>query len=114
MAGPLTLILLVAAGESADPVTRGIAAAARSALGSDGRLVLRQCPGPPNDQQALDLEASEHADAVAELRWSRVHHREAALRMHVASTNAWIDRRIDFRHADADSERERTVAFAMV
>jgi hypothetical protein len=34
--------------------------------------------------------------------------------MHVASTNTWIDRRIDFGRADADSERERTVAFAMV
>jgi hypothetical protein len=114
VAGPLVLILLVTAADSADPVTRGIAAAARSALGPDARVVLRNCPGPPNDQQALDLEASEHADAVAELRWPQAHHREAALRMHVASTNAWIDRRVDFHRADADAERERTLAFAMV
>jgi len=114
VADPLTLILLVFAGEAADPVTRGIAAAARSALGPDARVVVRGCAGPPSDQQALDVEASEHADGVVELRWSQPHHREAALRMHVAGTNAWIDRRIDFRRADADAERERTLAFAMV
>lgn len=114
MADPLVLILLVAAGESADPVTLGIAAAARNALGWDGRVLVRSSTGPPNDSQAIDVEANEHADAVVELRWAQRHHREASLRMHVASTNAWIDRRIVFRRADADAERERTVAFAMV
>ncbi len=114
MADPLVLILLVAAAESTDPMTRGIAAAARNALGWDGRVLVRGSAGPPTDPLAIDAETKEHADAVVELRWPKNHHREASLRMHVASTNSWVDRRIVFRRADADAERQRTLAFAMV
>jgi len=42
MAGPLTLILLVAAGESADATTRGIADATHDALGPESRVLVRE------------------------------------------------------------------------
>jgi hypothetical protein len=114
MADPLTLILLVAAGESGDATTRGIADATQDALGSESRVLVRESEGgAPDDAQALATERSSRANAVVELCWVAPRHRRATLRMHVASTGSWIERHFAFRRADADAERGRTLGFAV-
>ncbi len=113
MADPLTLLILVAAGELTDSTTHGIAAAAREALGPSAHVVVGETRSEPDDAQALAREKGEHADAVVELHWLNAHHRRAALRVHLARSGKWVERQMTFRTSDADSERGRTLGLAI-
>jgi len=113
MADLLTLIVLVAAGEAADPAARAMAAATRDAMGNEARVVIREAASEPSDAEAIAAEASDEADVVVELRWGDARHRLAAIRMHIAPTGRWIDRQIEFRASDAEAERGRTLGFAV-
>ncbi len=113
MAGPLTLVLLVAAGESADATTRRIADATHDALGPESRVLVRESQGAPDDEQALAAESSSRANAVIELRWAAPRRRRVTVRVHIASRGLWVERLIAFRPPDADDERARTLGFAI-
>ncbi|HEV3191402.1 MAG TPA: hypothetical protein VGY54_12930, partial [Polyangiaceae bacterium] len=113
MPAPVTLIVLVAAGSGSNPTTRTMAATTRDALGSSARVVVRETRSEPSDVEALAVERSDHADAIVELSWGDPQGRQAKLRMHVARSGRWIDRSIGFRPSDADSERGRTIGFAI-
>jgi hypothetical protein len=55
MAGALTLIVLVAAGDSGDATTRAIARTTRVALGPDARVEVREARADPSDGEALGV-----------------------------------------------------------
>jgi hypothetical protein len=112
MADPVTLFILVAAGERAD-LTRALVGATRDALGSNAVVVLREVAGEPSDPEALTTERSENADAVAELSWTDARHQQAFVRMHIAQDKRWVERSIGFLRLDADAERGRTLGFAI-
>jgi len=109
----VTLIVLVAAGAAGDPTTVAMKGATRDALG--GALVeVREARGAaPDDDAALATETSAHADAVVELGWTDPRHRQATLRVHIASAGRWIERVIAFRPSDAPTEKGRTLGFAV-
>jgi hypothetical protein len=90
-----------------------MAAATRDALGPSARVVVRETKSEPTDVEALAVEQSDRADAIVELSWGDPQRRQAKLRMHVARSGRWIDRSIGFRPSDADSERGRTIGFAI-
>jgi hypothetical protein len=113
MSAPVTLIVLVAAGSGSDPTTHTMAATTRDALGPSAHVVVRETRSEPIDAEALAVEQSDRASAVVELSWGDSRHKQANLRMHVARTGRWIDRSIAFRPSDADSERWRTIGFAI-
>jgi hypothetical protein len=112
MADPVTLFILVAAGERAD-LTRALVGATRDALGSNAVVVVREVPGEPSDPEALVTERNENADAVAELSWNDARHQQAFVRMHIAQDKRWVERSIGFLRLDADAERGRTLGFAI-
>ena len=112
MADPVTLFILVAAGERAD-LTRALVGATRDALGSNAVVVVREVSGEPSDPEALATERTENADAVAELSWTDARHQQAFVRMHIAQDQRWVERSIGFLRLDADAERGRTLGFAI-
>src|SRR5208283_4723946 len=112
MADPVTLFILVAAGERAD-LTRAMVGATHEALGASAVVVVREVSGELSDAEAMATERSERADAVVELSWVDSRHQQAALRMHVAQEERWVERSIGFLRSDADSERGRTLGFAI-
>ena len=113
MGGPLTVVVLVAAGGAAEPTTLAIERAASAGLGRAARVVVREAMGAPTDGEALALESEANEGAVVEVNWSDRGHRVATLRVHLAGRRRWMDRTIGFGAADADSERGRTIGLAL-
>ncbi len=89
MADPVTLVILVAAGEAMAPGTSAMAQGARDAFAGT-TADLRETPGAPTDADATTVEAESHPDAVAELVWRDVDHRHATLRVHLRRSGRWI------------------------
>ncbi len=112
MTDPVTLFILVTAGERAD-LTRAMAGATHDALGANAVVVVREVPGEPSDAEALDAERTEGADAVVELSWVDPHHQQASVKMHVARDRRWIERSVGFLRFDPDAERGRTLGFTI-
>jgi hypothetical protein len=112
MTDPVTLFILVTAGERAD-LTRAMAGATHDALGASAVVVVREVPGEPSDAEALDAERTEGADAVVELSWVDPHHQQASVKMHVARDRRWIERSVGFLRFDPDAERGRTLGFTI-
>ena len=113
MGGPLTVVVLVAAGGAAEPTTMAIERAASEALGHDARVVVRESTGAPTDGEALAIESEANEGAVVEVTWNDRGHRVAMLRVHLAGRRRWMDRTIGFAASDADPERGRTIGLAL-
>ena len=113
MGGPLTVVVLVAAGGAAEPTTMAIERAASEALGHTARVVVRESMGAPTDGEALALASEANEGAVVEVTWSDRGHRVAMLRVHLAGRRRWMERTIGFGAADADPERGRTIGLAL-
>ena len=113
MGGPLTVVVLVAAGGAAEPTTLAIERAASEALGHAARVVVREAAGAPTDGEALAIGSEANEGAVVEVAWSDRWHRVATLRVHLAGRRRWMDRTIGFGVADADTERGRTIGLAL-
>lgn len=112
MADPVTLFILVAAGERPD-LTRAMAGATRDALGANAVVVVREVATEPSDPEALAIEHSENADAVAELSWTDARHQQASVKLHIAQDQRWVERSVGFLRLDADAERGRTLGFTI-
>jgi hypothetical protein len=110
---PSILLIVIAAGEASDPTMRTVAATAQEALGTHARVLVRESAGAPSDADALAAEQSEGADVTVELSWTAARHQRALLRMHVVRTGRWIERVIGFASSDVDSERGRTLGYAI-
>jgi hypothetical protein len=111
VADPITLILLVAAGDAASPQTRAMAKATRDALGGASVAILEA--RDPSVDEALALERAAHASATVEVTWSGAAHRRATLRVHLARGARWVERSFGFGANDAASEQGRTLGFAV-
>ena len=111
MGGPLTLVILVAAGQASDPSTGALTRAAHDALGPDTRVDVRETSSAPTDADALQAERGAEVDAVAEVIWNDA--QQAALHVLVPRTGRWVYRTIGFDASDAPIERGRTLGFAV-
>ena len=114
MGGPLTVVVMVAAGGAAEPTTMAIERAANEALGRTARVVVREAMGTPTDGEALAAASEANEGAVAEVTWSDRGHRVATVRVHLPGRRRWMGRTLGFGAADADSERGRTIGLALV
>jgi len=110
---PSILLIVIAAGEANDPTVRTVAATAQEALGTHARVLVRESAGAPSDADALAAERSEGADITVELSWTAARHQQALLRMHVVRTDRWVQRVIGFASSDVDTERGRTLGYAI-
>jgi hypothetical protein len=66
-----------------------------------------------SDRVALRAEERMRAAAVVQLAWVDEARSRAHLRLHVAETDAWIERTLAFSPADTEPERGRTLGFAV-
>ena len=111
MTDPLALIVLVAAGDAANPTTIAMARATGDAL-SGAPVEVRETPAEPTDADALAVERQSNVDAVIELIWNDVERRHVTLRVHLAASHRWVERSIGFMSSDPAPERGRTLGFA--
>jgi hypothetical protein len=114
MAGPLTLVILVAAGQGGDASTEGVVRAARQALGGDAHVEVRETRATPTDADAADAQSTTASDAIAEVRWTDARHDRASLLVLVNATGKRVRRAIGFHASDSPLERGRTLGFAVV
>src|SRR5258707_12814606 len=112
MGDPVTLVILLAAGEAASPTASAMAQGARDAFAGTVAEV-RETPGAPTDADALAAEGASRPDAVAELVWRDPDHRHATLRVHLRQNHRWIERSFTFAASDPAPERGRTLGFAV-
>jgi hypothetical protein len=111
MAAPVTLIVLVAAGQAASPLTIAMAQATHDAF-AGAVTDTRETRAVPTDADALLAETISHPDAVAQLLWEDSRHRHAILRMHFARSQRWVERSFEFSPSDPAVQRGRTLGFA--
>jgi hypothetical protein len=111
MADLVAVVLLVAAGEVSSPTVVAMASAVRETLGAP--VEVRESPTVPTDGDALAVEASARASAVAELLWEDPGHRRVRLRIHRARVEGWLERSVTFSPTDPPAERGRMLGFAV-
>src|SRR5450432_3008038 len=99
MADPVTLIILVAAGEAASPGAAAMAQATRDAL-THASVEVRETPGVPTDEDARTIEESSRPDAVVELIWDDPDHRRVTLRVHMVRARRWLERSMAYAPTD--------------
>jgi hypothetical protein len=112
MADPVTLVILVAAGEAASPGASAMAQGARDAFAGTVAAV-HETRAAPTDADAMGIEEESHPDAVAELIWRDADHRRATLRVHLRRSARWVERSFTFGPSDPAAERGRTLGFAV-
>lgn len=104
---PLVVVVLVAAGDAADPTTTKAIQTTKRALEPDATVLAIETQAPPTDASALSIGLAQHADAIIVIAWSPDHDR-AHLRVRSAA-GTWAERDIGFAHADAPEERGRAL-----
>jgi hypothetical protein len=112
MADPVTLIILLAAGEASSPAASAMAQGAHDAF-AGAVTEIRETQTLPTDADALAAEGQSRPDAVAELLWRDADHRHATLRVHLRQSRRWIERSFTFAASDPAAERGRTLGFAV-
>src|SRR5579859_2256456 len=113
MDGLPTVVVLVAAGASAEPTTLAVERATSAALGHAAQVVVREAMGAPTDGEALTIGSDTNEVAVVQVTWNDRGHRTATLRVYLARRGRWMDRTIGFSAADAAPERGRTIGLAL-
>lgn len=115
MGDPLIVVVLLA-GQAGDPITDGILAATKQALGPYA-VVLSEATTEPvgvSDVDALAIGERAHARAIARVTWADASHTVARLHVHVgAATSSWSDDEISFSSRDVSGEKARTVGYTL-
>lgn len=115
MSDPLIVVVLLA-GQAGDPITDGILAATKQALGPSA-VVLSEATTEPvgvSDVDALAIGERAHARAIARVTWADASHTVARLHVHVgAATASWSDDEISFSSRDVSGEKARTVGYTL-
>lgn len=110
MATPVVVIVVQQA-DAHSPSTQAMVATARAALGGSTVLV-QESVSPPTDEQALEVGATAHADAVVVVTWPDAGG-HARLHFRVLSEPKWADRELTFTPADAPTERGRSAGLTI-
>ena len=92
---------------------RAIETAAADTLGADATVVVRHVERAPEDRDALALAASLRADVVAEVVWLEPEHLHATVHVLFAGDLHWVERELGFSALDAETEKGRTIGFAL-
>jgi len=112
MVDPVTLIVLVAAGEATSPMATAMVQATHDALGA-AVVDVRETKGAPTDAAALAAEAKSRPDAVVEVVWDERDLRRITVRVHMARTQRWLERTMTYGPSDPLAERGRTLGLAI-
>src|SRR5579862_5846720 len=99
MSPAVVLAIVVATQNVDDQATESMRATAAEALGSEDAVVLREVD-ETGDPETLRIERLVNARTAAQVLWLDGTHTRAQVRVHVAETNRWIERTIEFAVVD--------------
>jgi hypothetical protein len=112
MSAAAILAVVVAVGDGQGALAGALVATASEALAPAAIIELREV-SLPSDDEALRVEQDLGARGVVKLVWMDTAHEDVRIRLHVARTDHWTERRISFATADTVKERGRALGFAI-
>ena len=112
MSAAVVLAIVVATQNVDDQATESMVSTAVEALGSEDAVVVRESDDT-TDGETLRIERLVRAQTSAQVLWLDAAHTRARARVHVAATNRWTERTIEFAVVDTSIERGRALGFAV-
>jgi hypothetical protein len=112
MSPAVVLAIVIATQNVDDQATDSMRATAVEALGSEDAVVVREVD-ETGDAETLRIEKLVRAQTAAQILWLDGSHTRARVRVHVAETNRWTERIIEFAVVDTPTERGRALGFAV-
>jgi hypothetical protein len=112
MSAAVVLAIVVATQNVDDQATESMRATAVEALGSEDAVVVRESDDT-TDSETLRIERLVRAQTAAQVIWLDAAHTRARARVHVAESNQWTERTIEFAVVDTAIERGRALGFAV-
>ena len=112
MSAAVVLAIVVATQNVDDQATESMRATAVEALGSEDAVVVRESDDTTDDE-TLRIERLVRAQTAAQVIWLDASHTRARARVHVAETDQWTERTIEFAVVDTAIERGRALGFAV-
>jgi hypothetical protein len=113
MADPAIVLLLVLAGDAADPAMQAVVPAARRPLGEGAVVVVHEIESPPSDDEALALAHDLHAVSAVSVVWEDPAHTRVRLRVFLVEGPRRYDYELAFGPRDQPAERGRAIGLAM-
>jgi hypothetical protein len=110
---PAIVLVLLLAGDAADPATQAILPAARRPLGEDTVLLVQQSETTPSDDQAIALARQVHALSAVSLAWEDPAHSRIRLHVFLVEGPRRYDYELAFDPHDDPAERGRAIGLAM-
>src|SRR5581483_5922719 len=99
MSPAVVLAIVVATQNVDDQATESMRATAVEALGSEDAVMVRESDDT-TDGETLRIERLVRAQTAAQVVWLDASHTRARVRVHVAETNRWTERTIEFAVVD--------------
>jgi hypothetical protein len=113
MADSAIVLILLLAGDAADPATQAAVAAVRRPLGEDAVVLVRPSEARPTDDEALALARQVHALSAVTLDWEDAAHSRVRVRVQLADGARRYDYELAFKPEDKPAERGRAVGLAL-
>jgi hypothetical protein len=113
MADPAIVLLLVLAGDAADPAMQAVVPAAQRPLGEGAVVVVHEIESPPSDEEALALAHDLHAVSAVSVVWEDPAHTRVRLRVILVDGPRRYDYELAFGPRDQPTERGRAIGLAM-
>jgi hypothetical protein len=113
VAGPAIVLIILLAGDAADPATQAVLPAARRPLGEDAVVLVQQTEALPSDDEALSLARNVHALSAVSLAWEDAAHSHVRLRVFLVEGSRRYDYELAFDPHDQAAERGRAIGLAM-
>jgi hypothetical protein len=113
MADSAIVLILLLAGDAADPATQAAISAVRRPLGEEAVVLVRPSETRPTDDEALALARQVHALSAVTVDWEDSARSRVRVRMQLADGARRYDYELAFKPEDQPAERGRAVGLAL-
>jgi hypothetical protein len=110
---PAIVLVLLLAGDAADPATQAVIPAMRRPLGDDTVVLVQQSETPRADADALELAHKVHALSAVSLSWEDAARTRVHVRVLLSKGGQRYDYDLAFHPEDQPVERGRAIGLAM-
>ena len=113
MADPAIVLLILLAGDAADPATQAVLPAARRPLGEDAVVLVQQAESIPDNEEAFALARKVHALSAVSVAWEDRSHSRVRIRVYLVAGEQRHDYELVFDPKDEPGERGRAIGLAV-
>jgi hypothetical protein len=113
VADPAIVLLILLAGDAADPATQAVVPAVRRPLGDRAVVLVQQTESPPSDAEALAIARNAHAVSAASLEWEDPARSRVRLRVLRVQGPERYEYELTFGATDAPDQRGRAAGLAL-